>query len=82
MVSLSNQEQHSLDYGFSPWRISSQAASNLYNHGVKLWTKEDLRDIEQQLEHSATHQHFKVRSIDGGTILIKNPMFGEQAPIW
>jgi len=38
-----------LDYGCSPWTSSSQQAANLYYSGVKLWGKDDLVDIEQQL---------------------------------
>jgi len=64
------------------WQRSSQVASNLYNNGTKLWTEGDLRDIEQQLAQSETLENFTIRSINGTVVLIKNPMFGEQIPIW
>ncbi|WEW60803.1 hypothetical protein PRK78_006291 [Emydomyces testavorans] len=71
-----------LDYGCSKWRTSSQRAADLYNSGVKLWRKEDLTDIEQQLAQSLTTEKFTVRRLDGSLIYIKNPMFGVQKPIW
>ncbi|KAI8947705.1 hypothetical protein F4801DRAFT_592403 [Xylaria longipes] len=71
-----------LDYGCSHWRISSQRAADLYDSGVKLWRKEDLVDIEQQLARSYTAEKFTVRRIDGSIVHIKNPMFGVQKPIW
>jgi len=71
-----------LDYGCSPWRTSSQRAADLYNLEVKLWRKEDLVDIEQQLSESFTAEKFTVRRIDGSVVYIKNPMFGVQKPIW
>ncbi|KAF2014359.1 hypothetical protein BU24DRAFT_213450 [Aaosphaeria arxii CBS 175.79] len=64
------------------WRKSSQLAANLYNGGGKLWTKDDLRDIEQQLAHSDKHEFFTVRLIDGTEGRVKNEMFGEKQPIW
>ncbi|KAI0810555.1 hypothetical protein GGR55DRAFT_644384 [Xylaria sp. FL0064] len=71
-----------LDYGCSHWRTSSQRAADLYNSGVKLWRKEDLVDIEQQLARSCAAEKFTVRRIDGSIAHIKNPMFGVQKPIW
>ena len=71
-----------LDYGCSPWTISSQRAADLYNSGVKLWRKEDLADIEGQLAESISMEKFTVRRIDGSIIYIKNPMFKVQNPIW
>lgn len=71
-----------LDYGCSPWRTSSQHAADLYDSGVKLWRKEDLFDIEQQLAQSYTAEKFTVRRFDGTVIHIKNPMFHIQRPIW
>ncbi|EEH37996.2 hypothetical protein PAAG_00917 [Paracoccidioides lutzii Pb01] len=71
-----------LDCRRSHWIISSQRAADLYDSGVKLWRKEDLADIEQQLAHSRTTEKFTVRRIDGSVIHIKNPMFGVQKPIW
>ncbi|KGY15675.1 hypothetical protein PABG_11328 [Paracoccidioides brasiliensis Pb03] len=59
-----------------------QRAADLYDSGVKLWRKEDLADIEQQLAHSRTTEKFTVRRIDGSAIHIRNPMFGVQKPIW
>lgn len=71
-----------LDYGCSHWKISSQRAADFYDLGVKLWRKEDLVDIEQQLAQSRTAEKFTVRRIDGSVVHIKNPMFGVQKPIW
>lgn len=71
-----------LDYGCSDWVSSSQRAADLYDLGVKLWRKEDLVDIEQQLAQSLTAEKFTVRCIDGGVVHIKNPMFGVAKPIW
>ncbi|KAI0858078.1 hypothetical protein F4860DRAFT_327435 [Xylaria cubensis] len=71
-----------LEYGDSPWRTSSQRASDLYESGVKLWRKEDLVDIEQQLAQSRAAEKFTVRRLDGSLVHIKNPMFGVQKPIW
>ncbi|ODH50694.1 hypothetical protein GX48_03202 [Paracoccidioides brasiliensis] len=66
----------------SHWIINSQRAADLHDSGVKLWRKEDLADIEQQLAHSRTTEKFTVRRIDGSAIHIRNPMFGVQKPIW
>ncbi|KAK2879968.1 hypothetical protein FQN49_000694 [Arthroderma sp. PD_2] len=71
-----------LDYGCSHWRISSQRSADLYRSGAKLWRKEDLVDIEQQLAQSQITEKFTVRRIDGSVIHIKNPMFGVSKPIW
>ncbi|KFY19272.1 hypothetical protein V493_08047 [Pseudogymnoascus sp. VKM F-4281 (FW-2241)] len=70
-----------VDYGCSPWRLSSQRASDLYESGVKLWRREDLADIEQQLVESFSMKKFTVRRINGSIIYIKNPMFGVLKPI-
>jgi len=71
-----------LDYGCSQWRASSRHAADLYDSGVKLWKKEDLVDIENQLAQSIVTEIFTVRRFDGSIIRIKNPMFGVQRPIW
>ncbi|KAJ5161030.1 hypothetical protein N7492_006422 [Penicillium capsulatum] len=71
-----------LDYGCTDWRISSQKAADLYSSGTKLWTKEDLQDIEQQLRQAYTMEQFSVRRIDGSIVQITNPMFQVQNPIW
>lgn len=71
-----------LEYGCTPWKTSSQQASDLYEAGIKLWRKEDLIDIEQQLAQSLTAEKFTVRRLDGSLVHIKNPMFGVQKPIW
>lgn len=71
-----------LDYGWTDWRISSQKAADLYSSGTKLWTKEDLKDIEEQLRQSYTMERFSVRRIDGSILQITNPMFQTQNPIW
>ncbi|EEP77116.1 predicted protein [Uncinocarpus reesii 1704] len=84
----STQDEHGqlleplLDYGCSPWRMSSQRAADLYDSGVKLWRKEDLADIEQQLAQSRSLERFTVRRIDGSLVHIKNPMFGVEKPLW
>ncbi|CAG8229735.1 unnamed protein product [Penicillium salamii] len=71
-----------LDYGCTDWLISSQIAADLYNSGTRLWTKEDLEDIEQQLHQSYAMERFSVRRIDGSMIQISNPMFQVPNPIW
>lgn len=71
-----------LQHECTTWRSSSQAAANLYRSGVKLWTKEGLVDMERQLANSGSLRFFTVRRIDGTTIHIANPMFGEEWPIW
>jgi hypothetical protein len=71
-----------LDHSCSPWRTSSQHAASLYHSGVKLWRREDLVDIEQQLAGSFTAEKFTVRRIDNSVVHIKNPMFEVQKPIW
>ncbi|KAK2754820.1 hypothetical protein FQN54_006713 [Arachnomyces sp. PD_36] len=71
-----------LDYGCTPWISSSQRSADLYRSGVKLWRKEDLLDIEQQLARSQTTEKFTIRRIDGSVVHIKNPMFGVSKPIW
>lgn len=75
------QTQRPLDYGCSEWRVSSQRAAELYDLGNKLWTREDLKDIEQQLGHSFTMRQFSVRRIDEIIIQISNPMFHVPNPI-
>lgn len=71
-----------LKYGCTAWRISSQRAADLYSAGAKLWTKEDLEDIEQQLRQSYAMEQFSVRRIDGSILTIANPMLQVQNPIW
>lgn len=71
-----------LEYGCTDWRISSQKAAQLYRSGTKLWTKEDLEDIEQQLAQSYTIELFSVRRIDGKMLQIRNPMFQVLGYIW
>ncbi|KAJ6016509.1 hypothetical protein N7540_011100 [Penicillium herquei] len=77
-----SQTLRPLDYGCTDWRISSQRVADLYSAGTKLFTKEDLEDIEQQLRQSYTMDRFSVRRIDGSIIQISNPMFQVQNPIW
>lgn len=81
-VPLPSSMPQTLDYGCTDWRLSSQRAADLYNSGIKLWTKEDLKDIEQQLAQSYTLERFSVRRIDGTIIQISNPMFQVENPIW
>ncbi|KAF1969780.1 hypothetical protein BU23DRAFT_601379 [Bimuria novae-zelandiae CBS 107.79] len=73
-----------LEYLGTDWhRSSHELACNLYREydaGVKLWTKENLRDIESQLAHSREREYFTVHLIDGTTAQIRNPMFGEALP--
>ncbi|KAJ5777268.1 hypothetical protein N7520_000514 [Penicillium odoratum] len=71
-----------LDYGCSDWRSMSQRAADLYNAGTKLWTREDLEDIERQLGQSYARDRFSVRRIDGSLVQISNPIFQVQNSIW
>lgn len=64
------------------WIKSSQSASNIYEAGSKLWTKSDLKNIEQQLTQCERIQCFTVRRIDGTVLEIENHLFGESSPIW
>ncbi|CAG8941685.1 unnamed protein product [Penicillium salamii] len=75
------QTPRPLDYGCTDWRMSSQIAADLYNSGTRLWTKEDLEDIEQQLRQYYAMERFSVRRIDGSMIQILNPMFQVSNPI-
>jgi hypothetical protein len=71
------------EYDCAEREESIQFASNLYDEGVKLWTKHDLLDIEQQLARCAEREYFTVHQIDGAEARIKNPMFGVTTPpIW
>lgn len=70
-----------LDYGCTPWKISSQRVADLYNSGTKLWTKGDLVDIERQLDQSVSPDRFTVRCVNDEQVQIKNPLFGVQVPI-
>jgi len=79
---LASPEHICLDYGCSNWRISTQKAADLYRSGTKLWTRGDLKDIEQQLGQSYTMERFSVRRIDRSMIQISNPLFQLQNPIW
>ncbi|KAH8688011.1 hypothetical protein BGZ60DRAFT_466167 [Tricladium varicosporioides] len=60
----------------------SQHAADLYRSGVKLWRKEDLIDIEQQLAKACDAERFTLRRLDGSIVHIKNPMFKVMKPIW
>ncbi|KAI1321565.1 hypothetical protein F5Y16DRAFT_413697 [Xylariaceae sp. FL0255] len=71
-----------VDDFYSPWEKSSQEAADLYNSGVKLWTKESLKDIEEQMAMSSKIEYFKLRRLDGSTVSVKNPLFGVETPIW
>ena len=71
-----------LDHGCSVWMASSQRAADLYNSGTKLWRREDLLDIEQQLAEFSGAKQFTLRRVDGSVVHIKNPMFEVQKPIW
>ncbi|OAA69768.1 hypothetical protein ISF_03038 [Cordyceps fumosorosea ARSEF 2679] len=71
-----------LPHDCTAWRRSSQAAADLYDSGVKLWTKQGLKDVEQQLEDLKSRQVFSIRSIDGTFVHIENPMFNVTSPIW
>ncbi|KAH7026263.1 uncharacterized protein B0I36DRAFT_386561 [Microdochium trichocladiopsis] len=61
---------------------TSQKAFDLYQSGDKVWRKEDLADIERQLEDASAVSAFTLRRIDGTTLKVKNPMFGVENPIW
>ncbi|KXJ97257.1 hypothetical protein Micbo1qcDRAFT_191794 [Microdochium bolleyi] len=71
-----------LDYCCSDWVARSQQTFALYHAGARLWRREDLVDIEQQLEHATTAETFTLRRVDGSHIKIKNPMLGVENPIW
>jgi hypothetical protein len=75
-------DDRTLDYGCSDWMISSQKAAGLYNSGTKLWTKEVLENIEQQLSQSYTLYRFSVRPIAGDLVYVYNPLFQVQNSIW
>lgn len=81
-VDLMASEKSFLEYGCSEWRKSSQVASNLYEDGVKLWSKHNLQDIEQQLSQAVDLEYFTVHLIDGTEACVKNPMFAERRAIW
>ena len=83
-MSTSDAQHHPrlLEYGCSEWRESSQWVANLYSSGAKFWSKDDLRDIEEQLADSEHRETFTIRALDGSMVAIKNPDFGESAPIW
>ncbi|KAG6989095.1 hypothetical protein FocnCong_v021217 [Fusarium oxysporum f. sp. conglutinans] len=82
LATCHGQSPPPLEYGHSPWRESSQIAATLYNRGCKLWTRDDLRDIERQIEQSVNRMVFSVRSINGTVIQISNLNFGQDNPIW
>lgn len=85
-TALTNKhESPVLNYLCSVWRRSSQIAANLYNQGCKLWNKNDLQDIEQEIKQSVDRKTFTDLAIDGSNgsiILIEKLNFGEQEPIW
>ncbi|KAK8102394.1 hypothetical protein PG984_015540 [Apiospora sp. TS-2023a] len=68
--------------GYNEWTLSTQAAADLYAQGAKLWTKESLWEIEQQVAEYQTREFFILRRLDGSTIRVKNPMCGKTDPIW
>ncbi|KAK8132187.1 hypothetical protein PG999_000360 [Apiospora kogelbergensis] len=63
------------------WIDSSQKAADLLASGVKLWLREDLRDIETQLSQWRTHQRFTLRRLDGTKITVPNHIYGVDKPI-
>ncbi|KAJ5719696.1 hypothetical protein N7493_007274 [Penicillium malachiteum] len=67
--------------GCKDWPICQKVA-DLYNSGARLFTKEDLEDIEDQLRQSSTMKRFLVRRLDGNITRISNPYFRDQNPIW
>lgn len=64
------------------FKLSSQRAADLYDSGARMWRREDLLDIEQQLANSSSLEKFTVRCYDGSVVHIKNPGFGVAKPIW
>ncbi|KAH9894515.1 hypothetical protein F4778DRAFT_747329 [Xylariomycetidae sp. FL2044] len=64
------------------WHTMSQAAADLYDSGVKLWTKDNLAKIERDLARSHEVAEFTIRCIDGSILRIKNSLQGVQKPIW
>ncbi|KAI0851993.1 hypothetical protein F5Y00DRAFT_274247 [Daldinia vernicosa] len=71
-----------LEHDCSEWKTSSQHMEDLYFSGARLWQKDDLIDIEQQLSQFRTIEKFTIWCVDGSVIYIKNPMCGVQRPIW
>ncbi|SPO05429.1 uncharacterized protein DNG_08116 [Cephalotrichum gorgonifer] len=72
----------SFESASSQWILSSQRAADLYSSGAKLWTKIDLRAIEEELAESYTRTSFMLRRFDGTAIHINNPLYGVERPIW
>jgi hypothetical protein len=71
------------EYDVAERQESIQLVSDLYDEGVKLWTKQNLLDIEQQLLQCAKLEYFTIHQIDGTEARIKNPMFGVTTPpVW
>ncbi|KAJ6008504.1 hypothetical protein N7540_012480 [Penicillium herquei] len=66
----------------SSWMLKIQWATELYRAGTKLWTKEDIRDIEQQLTNCCLMPRFSVRQLDGRIIEVVNPIYQVENPIW
>ncbi|KAJ5702258.1 hypothetical protein N7488_009806 [Penicillium malachiteum] len=64
------------------WLINSERATELYSAGRKLWTKEDLLDIEQQLTNSCSMARFSIRQLDGRIIEVVNSRFHKESPNW
>ncbi|KAM3504989.1 hypothetical protein MY10362_003224 [Beauveria mimosiformis] len=81
-MSTSTTAAKLLHHDCTVWRASSQTASTLYEKGTKLWTRQDLTDIEEQLAGCKNRRVFTVRAIDGTTLEMANPMFGIDSPIW
>lgn len=71
-----------IDYGLTPYRRRTQHVSDMYDAGARLWTKNDLVDIERQLEQSASLDRFTLKCLDGTVVQVKNPFFGVRKPIW
>ncbi|KAM0664945.1 hypothetical protein ACQRIU_006098 [Beauveria bassiana] len=81
-MSTSTPAAKLLHHDCTVWRASSQTASTLYEKGTKLWTRQNLTDIEEQLADCKNRRVFTVRGIDGTTLEMANPMFGIDSAIW
>lgn len=68
--------------GDARWIAASQKAFDLYQSNAQLWRKEDLLDIEDQLQNLSTTEVFRIRRMDGSYAMVKNPMCGVENPVW
>lgn len=60
------------------WVSRSRYAAELYDSGAKLWCKEDMIDVERQLEDCHKKKHITVRHMDGSIAKLRNPMYQDR----